>query len=65
MDKTFPVEVSNATKGSELKELLKEKLNKPMGSIRLFSIGQEILDGNPLAGYGLGNDYVVISKVMR
>eukprot|EP00826_Nyctotherus_ovalis_P036185 TRINITY_DN3192_c0_g1_i2.p1 TRINITY_DN3192_c0_g1~~TRINITY_DN3192_c0_g1_i2.p1 ORF type:complete len:250 (-),score=41.19 TRINITY_DN3192_c0_g1_i2:68-817(-) len=64
MDKTFPIEVSNTTKGSELKGILREKLNNPEGSVRLFSVGQEILDANPLTGYGLSNDFVVISKVM-
>lgn len=65
MEKVFPVEVRNTTKGSELKAILSEKLDKPGGTLRLFCIGQEILDNAQLSIYGLSNDFVVISKIMK
>jgi hypothetical protein len=52
-------------KGSELKEILREKLERPKGDIRLFCVGKEILDNKPLSTYSLSNDFVIISKIMK
>eukprot|EP00826_Nyctotherus_ovalis_P002497 TRINITY_DN1049_c0_g2_i12.p1 TRINITY_DN1049_c0_g2~~TRINITY_DN1049_c0_g2_i12.p1 ORF type:complete len:250 (-),score=49.20 TRINITY_DN1049_c0_g2_i12:132-881(-) len=65
MEKVFPVEVKTTMKGSELKEMLREKLGRPEGTLRLFSVGQEILDNSPLSNYSLSNDFSVISKIIK
>jgi len=59
------VEVKNTIKGSELKEMLRNKLEGPKGHIRLFCVGQEIVDNKPLSCYSLSNDFVVISKIVK
>lgn len=64
-EKSFNVEVKNTIRGSELKEILREKLNHPKGAIRLFCVGQEINDNKTLSAYALSNDFVVISKIMK
>jgi len=65
MDKMFEVEVENTMKGSELKEVLRKNLGNPRGTIRLFSIGKEILDNHTLSQYSLSDDFAVISKIIK
>lgn len=51
-------------KGSELKQMFREKAGNPKGRVRIFCVGQEILDNVPLAKYELAENFVMISKIM-
>lgn len=59
------LEIENTKKGKDLKEAYLGKINKKDQPIRIFTVGQEILDEKQLFAYGIQSKYVVISMFVK
>ncbi len=60
------IKISNLKKGRDLKQQYSKEVNIPSSKkLRLFCVGQEIEDTEPLHKYSFSNNFVIIVLLVK